>query len=181
MTPMAAVIPDVICPRCWIGKRRLEKAVAAVAGKHDVVVRCHPFQLNPHMPPRGDRAAGVPDRQVRKPGAVARTRRQAGGGRGRRGHHLRLRQDRADAEPLDAHRLIRLAGVAVGDEVVPAAHVVLATALWPAQEPIRAALPGHPWFAPMLSLETPSAVTLQLELDGPALPADRTNFSPTAA
>ncbi len=27
------VISDVICPWCFIGKRRLEKAIAAVSGK----------------------------------------------------------------------------------------------------------------------------------------------------
>src|SRR5205807_4360276 len=74
----------------------------------------------------------------------------------------------------------RVVGVAVGDEVVPAEHVVLATALRPAQELIRDALSGDPWFRPMLSLETLSAVTIQLELDRPALDSDRTNFSTTA-
>jgi 15-cis-phytoene desaturase len=54
---------------------------------------------------------------------------------------------------------------------------VLAVPLRPAQELVRAALPGHPWFAPMLSLGTLSAVTIQMDLDGPALPSDHTNFS----
>src|SRR5450432_747473 len=47
------VTSDVICPWCYIGKRRLEKAVAACQGQHDVRVRWHPFQLNPHMPKDG--------------------------------------------------------------------------------------------------------------------------------
>jgi 15-cis-phytoene desaturase len=71
----------------------------------------------------------------------------------------------------------RVVGVEVGDEAVRAGAVVLAVALKPAQDLVRAALPGHPWFAPMLSLGTLSAVTIQLDLDGPALPADHTNFS----
>ncbi len=45
------VISDVICPWCYIGKRRLEKAIALVA--RDVRVRWHPFQLNPQMPKAG--------------------------------------------------------------------------------------------------------------------------------
>ena len=32
------VISDVICPWCYIGKRRLEKAIAALDGQHDVQV-----------------------------------------------------------------------------------------------------------------------------------------------
>src|ERR1700674_5426614 len=45
------VISDVICPWCWIGKRRLEKAVASLA--QPVKVRWLPFQLNPTMPKEG--------------------------------------------------------------------------------------------------------------------------------
>ena len=45
------VISDVICPWCYIGKRRLEKAVAAQ--QSEVRVRWLPFQLNPQMPKEG--------------------------------------------------------------------------------------------------------------------------------
>jgi predicted DsbA family dithiol-disulfide isomerase len=45
------VISDVICPWCLIGKRRLEKAIAAQ--QHEVRVRWLPFQLNPQMPNEG--------------------------------------------------------------------------------------------------------------------------------
>src|SRR5579884_1186337 len=45
------VISDVICPWCYIGKRRLEKAVAALG--RQVEVRWLPFQLNPAMPKEG--------------------------------------------------------------------------------------------------------------------------------
>jgi predicted DsbA family dithiol-disulfide isomerase len=41
------VISDVICPWCYIGKRRLEKAIAAQG--EPVKVRWLPFQLNPTM------------------------------------------------------------------------------------------------------------------------------------
>jgi predicted DsbA family dithiol-disulfide isomerase len=52
MTLNIDVISDVICPWCFIGKRRLEKAVAAF-GREQVRVRWHPFQHNPHMPREG--------------------------------------------------------------------------------------------------------------------------------
>jgi predicted DsbA family dithiol-disulfide isomerase len=45
------VISDVICPWCFMGKRRLEKAIAA--HQHEVRVRWLPFQLNPTMPKEG--------------------------------------------------------------------------------------------------------------------------------
>ena len=47
------VISDVICPWCYIGKRRLEKAIASLNGQYEVRVRWHPFQLNPTMPKEG--------------------------------------------------------------------------------------------------------------------------------
>ena len=43
------VISDVICPWCFIGKRRLEKA----RGDRPATVRWHPFQLNADMPREG--------------------------------------------------------------------------------------------------------------------------------
>ncbi|MFI6331284.1 DsbA family protein [Micromonospora chersina] len=36
---------DVVCPWCWIGKRRLEQALAGYDG--EVTVRFRPFQLDP--------------------------------------------------------------------------------------------------------------------------------------
>jgi predicted DsbA family dithiol-disulfide isomerase len=40
------VISDVICPWCYIGKRRLETAVAAIVGQHQVRVRWLPRYIN---------------------------------------------------------------------------------------------------------------------------------------
>jgi len=51
MTHTVDVISDVICPWCFIGKRRLEQAIAA-HGK-PMSVQWHAFQLNPAMPKEG--------------------------------------------------------------------------------------------------------------------------------
>ena len=45
------VIADLICPFCYIGKRRLDQAMQAVQGPSDV--SWYPFQLNPDMPETG--------------------------------------------------------------------------------------------------------------------------------
>ncbi|MGA1440499.1 MAG: DsbA family oxidoreductase [Ilumatobacteraceae bacterium] len=42
---------DVVCPWCYIGKRRFERAIGAVADEIDVVVRYRPYQLDPTAPP----------------------------------------------------------------------------------------------------------------------------------
>ena len=47
------VISDAICPWCYIGKRRLEKALALLDGEVQPEIRWLPFQLNPEMPKEG--------------------------------------------------------------------------------------------------------------------------------
>ncbi len=47
------VISDVICPWCYIGKRRLEQAIAALETRQEIRVHWHPFQLNPAMQKEG--------------------------------------------------------------------------------------------------------------------------------
>lgn len=47
------VASDVVCPWCYIGKRRLEKALKLLGGELDVQIRWLPFQLNPGMPKEG--------------------------------------------------------------------------------------------------------------------------------
>ncbi len=46
------VVSDVVCPWCFIGQKRLDKAVAA-AGDIDVHVNWRPFQLDPTIPRGG--------------------------------------------------------------------------------------------------------------------------------
>jgi len=47
------VISDVVCPWCYIGKRRLDAALACRAADAPAVVRWHPFQLNAELPRGG--------------------------------------------------------------------------------------------------------------------------------
>jgi predicted DsbA family dithiol-disulfide isomerase len=50
------VVSDVVCPWCYVGKRRLERALALLAVQQpdvEPVVRWHTFQLNPEMAPEG--------------------------------------------------------------------------------------------------------------------------------
>ena len=50
------VVSDVVCPWCYVGKRRLERALAILAIQQPDVepeVRWHTFQLNPEMAAEG--------------------------------------------------------------------------------------------------------------------------------
>jgi predicted DsbA family dithiol-disulfide isomerase len=51
VTLQVDVIADLICPWCYLGKRRLDDALAAVHGPS--VVSWYPFQINPGMPQSG--------------------------------------------------------------------------------------------------------------------------------
>lgn len=46
------IVSDVVCPWCFIGKRRLEKALA-LRPEIEAEITWRPFQLNPDLPPEG--------------------------------------------------------------------------------------------------------------------------------
>lgn len=46
------IISDPICPWCYIGKTKLDRALEKHS-EHDFVIEWHPFQLNPSMPSEG--------------------------------------------------------------------------------------------------------------------------------
>ena len=49
------IVSDVVCPWCYVGKRKLEAALALpeAAGLPVAELRWHPFQLNPDIPAQG--------------------------------------------------------------------------------------------------------------------------------
>ena len=102
------VVSDVICPWCYIGKRRLEKALA-LAPDVKVEITWLPFQLNPGMP-----AEGMPRAEYRKAkfGSVERGReldaRVAGEGSGE-GIAFAFERMQRTPNTVAAHRLIAAA------------------------------------------------------------------------
>ena len=103
------VVSDVVCPWCYIGKRRLETALERLVAEDAGAVpevRWHPFQLNPDLPPDGiDRRDyltakfGGPERA-----AAINARVQAAAQSS--GLDLALDDIRRQPNTLDAHRLI---------------------------------------------------------------------------
>lgn len=47
------IVSDVVCPWCYIGKRRIEKAMTALADQFEFDVDYLPFELNPQTPKDG--------------------------------------------------------------------------------------------------------------------------------
>jgi predicted DsbA family dithiol-disulfide isomerase len=108
-TLLIEVASDVICPWCYIGKRRLEKALESLAGEVEVRLEWLPFQLNPDMPEGGIARA---DYRRAKFGSVEKGRMldarvaQEGAGEG-----IAFAFDRMQRTPntVAAHQLIDLA------------------------------------------------------------------------
>lgn len=105
------IVSDVVCPWCFIGKRRLETALAQ-RPEVDVVVRWHPFQLDPTIPAGGlDRRSYM----AKKFGSAERVdeihaRLQEAG----RGEGIDFAFDRVTraVNTLDAHRVLHWAAEA---------------------------------------------------------------------
>ena len=58
MTLNIDIFSDLVCPWCFISKRRLSKAIRLLDGRSKINVTWYLFQLNPQMPPEGmDRKA----------------------------------------------------------------------------------------------------------------------------
>lgn len=112
---------DVVCPWCYIGKRRFERAVAELEGELAVDVSYRPYQLDPTASP--GTSGPVFDAYVRKFGSPEQARMlidrvtDAAAGEG-----LGFRMDRAlRANTLLAHRLLWWAeqpGSGVGQEAL---------------------------------------------------------------
>ena len=103
------VASDVICPWCYIGKRRLAKALTLLAGEVAVEIDWLPFQLNPGMP-----AEGVARAEYRRAkfGSLERGRElDARVAREGEGEGIRFAFERIERTPntVRAHRLIDLA------------------------------------------------------------------------
>lgn len=109
------VVSDVVCPWCFIGQKRLDKAIAAV-GDVDVHVSWRPFQLDPTIPPEGrDRR----EYMLGKFGSEDRIRDiHARIGPLGEAEGIAFAFDAIKIAPntLDAHRLIRWAG-AIGEDM----------------------------------------------------------------
>jgi predicted DsbA family dithiol-disulfide isomerase len=103
------MISDVVCPWCFIGKRRLEKAIAL---RPDIPVEVHfrPYFLNPWVPREG---MSREDYLTTKFGSPERYRAIAGRVSGAADDEgLIYAPDRISRQPntLDCHRLILWAG-----------------------------------------------------------------------
>ncbi|MCZ6523881.1 MAG: DsbA family oxidoreductase [Alphaproteobacteria bacterium] len=105
------IISDNVCPWCYIGKRRLERALAQ-RDELEVEITWRPFQLNPDMPAGGlDREAYLNAKfgGAQRAEQIYAAIREAGDGEG-----IDFAFDKITRTPntIDSHRLLHWAGQA---------------------------------------------------------------------
>ncbi len=104
------IISDPICPWCYIGKAKLDRALEA-APDHPFEIQWRPFQLNPDMPSEGmDRREylewkfGGREGAIKVYGEIAKTAEATG-------LDIAFEKIKRTPNTLNAHRLIRWAQV----------------------------------------------------------------------
>src|SRR3954454_8110263 len=103
---------DVVCPWCYIGKRRLEAALASFPGREQVEVHWHAFELDPDAPVTREgsyeqRLAEKYGRSLEQAGEMTASMTATAAADG-----LDFRFDLArPGNTFDAHRLLHLAGL----------------------------------------------------------------------
>ncbi len=116
-----SIYSDLICPWCYIGKRRMEEALRQLPGDTQVSRSWHPFQLNPEMPRAGlnrkmyrSKKFGSWERSQAMDAQVTAAGKSVG---------IEFRYDLQTHTPntFDSHRLVWLAGtLGLQDAVVEA-------------------------------------------------------------
>jgi predicted DsbA family dithiol-disulfide isomerase len=107
------VFSDVVCPWCWLGKRRLERAIGELPLGDEIEVRWRAFQLDPGAPAQPQPYREVLARKYGSASAVAAmTRRLTDAGRA---EGLDYRWDTVQrVNSFDAHRLLAWTGDTAG-------------------------------------------------------------------
>lgn len=102
------IVSDVVCPWCYIGKKRFEKATDALGNEYQFEVNWHPYQLNPDMPREGrsqreyfSEKFGSWDRFM---GMLQHVKSAAEG----EGLQFAIEKHERSPNTLDAHRVVKL-------------------------------------------------------------------------
>jgi predicted DsbA family dithiol-disulfide isomerase len=104
------VFSDVVCPWCYLGKRRLERGLSLVP-EIDIAVRWRPFQLDSTIPQGGIERRVYLERKFGGAEAIAPTHRrmtEMGAAEGIEYHFERIERS---PNTLDAHRVVRWAAM----------------------------------------------------------------------
>jgi len=104
------VVSDVVCPWCYLGKRRLERAIGLLP-ELEFAVRWHPFRLDPTIPPGGIDRRDYLTGKFGSLDAIAATHANLTELGNREGIVFRFGAIARAPNTVDAHRLIRWASL----------------------------------------------------------------------
>jgi predicted DsbA family dithiol-disulfide isomerase len=112
------VISDVVCPWCYLGKRRLERAISLLP-ERQFVVRWHPFRLDPTIPPGGIDRVEYLAKKFGSVEAIAPAHANLTALGEQEGIDFRFDRITRSPNTIDAHRLVRWASFAeLGEAMV---------------------------------------------------------------
>lgn len=111
------VVSDTMCPWCFIGKRRLDRALVMIHDEVEPEIRWRPFQLDPTIPPEGmDRQAYLDKKFGREKAQEVYEQIKAAGDP--EGIFFAFDQIEKSPNTLDSHRLIAWAEVGEQQDTV---------------------------------------------------------------
>lgn len=103
------IVSDVACPWCYVGKKRLEKAIKQWDGI-PIEIEWHPFQLDPNIPKEGlDRDTYLTNKFGSLEGPLEMTKRLEESGR-EEGINFNFGQEWLAVNTLELHQLLHVAG-----------------------------------------------------------------------
>jgi predicted DsbA family dithiol-disulfide isomerase len=117
------LVSDIVCPWCYLGKARLELAIAEVQDEVGVDVNWRPYRLNPDHPPEGVDQKTHLERVLGGADAVKRGHEMLEGLGREVGVNFNFDAIKVGPNTLDAHRLLHWAlieGREIQDKVVTA-------------------------------------------------------------
>ena len=109
MTLPIEMVSDVVCPWCFIGKRRLEQAIA-LKPEIPVEVRFHPFFLNPWIPREGISREEYLTTKFGSPERYRGIAQRVAAAAAAEGLTYAIDNIKRQPNTLDCHRVIRWAG-----------------------------------------------------------------------
>ena len=111
------IVSDAVCPWCFVGKRKLE---AALAQNPDLraEVRWRPYQLDPTIPAEGIERRAYMEKKFGGPERIGQIHERISGVGGEVGIPFAFEAIKRAPNTLDAHRLIRWAASAGAQDAV---------------------------------------------------------------
>src|SRR6218665_1327399 len=106
------IVSDVVCPWCYIGKKRIEKAMTTLKDQYDFQVNYLPFELNPNTPKEGFDQKEYLTKKFGDAATFKQMTDRVTAAASEEGLHFDFNNQQKSPNTRDAHRIIRMAAQA---------------------------------------------------------------------